>query len=200
MAQCYQASICGSVLCIRHQYGCASCINMAQCCALCITMAHFCSMISIMDQYCSVLCIMYLNYYGSILCIMAECCASTAHWCASGINMAQCYVSGINMAQCYVSGINVAQCCPSGINEAVHHASVFDAVHPRLNDVHQASVWFIGCVSGIKMAQCCVAITLWPGGVHQTSQYSSNLCIMYQLVGLYRCGASITQAVHQASM
>ena len=37
----------------------------------------------------------------------------------------------------------IAQCCVSGINVTVYRASLwFNAVHPQLNDVHQASVQF----------------------------------------------------------
>ena len=114
MAQCYQALICGSMLCTRHQMAVqyyALIKIMAQCCASCIKMAPYGSIICIMHPDSSVLCIMHQNY-GSILYTMAQCSASTAHWCASGINV------------------------------PVQHASIwFNTVHPQLSDVYQASLW-----------------------------------------------------------
>ena len=130
MAQC--CATMAHAICYQASY-------VAQCCASCINMA---SIICIMHQYGSVLCIRVRHQnYGSILCTMAQSCASTAHWCASGINnMTQCCTSGINMAQYCASGIKImAQSCAPWLN----------AVHPRLIDVHQASI--------IIMAQCCAS-------------------------------------------
>ena len=77
MAQC-----CTWPNAIGHQY-------VAQCCASGINMTQFGSIVCIMHQHGLVLCIMHQNY-GSILCTMAQFCASMAQCCASGTNMAQC--------------------------------------------------------------------------------------------------------------
>ena len=61
MAQCYQASICGSLLCNKHQYGCASCNNMPQCCASYIVWLKFRLIICIMHQYGWVMCMHSIN-------------------------------------------------------------------------------------------------------------------------------------------
>ena len=80
----------------------------------------------------------------------------------------------------------MAQCC----------ALWLDAVHLRLNDVYQASVWFNAVYQASiwlnavyqaslwhNMAQCCAScITIWLKPVHHVSI----------------CGASMTQAVHHA--
>ena len=57
-----------------------------------------------------ILCILKQQNYGSILCTIAQCCTSMAHWCAPGINMTQCCSSGINVA------VYMAQWCASGIS------------------------------------------------------------------------------------
>ena len=144
MAQCYQASICGSMLCIRHQYGCALCINMAHCCASCIQMAQFGLIICIMHSHGSVQCIMHkiillidelywwiwLNYTHSIDVHQASI-VSITQCCASGINMAVHimlqYIYGsmlcIHSSMMYIrhqyglyqACIHVTQCCASGI-------------------------------------------------------------------------------------
>ena len=97
---------------IRHQYVAKYCVsdsNMTGHHAL--IWLNMSSIICIMHQYGSILCIMYI-YYCSILCTIAQRCASTAHWCASGTkNMAQCCTSGINMAQCCASSINSSMLC-----------------------------------------------------------------------------------------
>ena len=89
-----------SMMCTRHQYGICSIIcimrhvHLTSYGSILLNNLHHASIF-----YSSVLCIMHKNY-GSIMCTVARCCASTAHWCASGISMAQCCVSGINiMAQ-----------------------------------------------------------------------------------------------------
>ena len=90
IAQCYQASICSSLLCIRHQYSCASCMNnMVQCCGSGINMAQ-CSAsgINMAQSWHSVLCIRHQCGCASYI-NMARCYASTAQWCASGIIMAK---------------------------------------------------------------------------------------------------------------
>ena len=48
----------------------------------------------------------------------------------------------------------------------------------------------------INMTQYYAGINLWPDDVHQASQCSSNLCI----INMARCGASMTRAMHHASI
>ena len=65
---------------------------------------------------------------------------------------------------------------------AVHNVSIWlDAVSPRLNDVHQTSVWFnIYCVSGISDVPQASA---WFNAVYQASLWlnvhGSMLCIRH---------------------
>ena len=95
-------------------------------------------------------CASCIKNYGSVLWTMTQCCASMAHW----------YASGISMTQCYASSKIMAQCCASGINVAVHHASIWlNAVHPRLNDVHQASLRLDVC--GASMTQAVHHTSIW---------------------------------------
>ena len=131
IAHSYQASICGSMLCIWHQYGCASCI-MAQCCALCIN--HDGSIL-LNHQYGSVLCIrhqLWLNHvhHGSLRAV---------HPRLIDVHQTSVWLNAVHQ----VSISLIAQCCVPGINVVVHHASIWlDAVQPRLNDVQQTSLWF----------------------------------------------------------
>ena len=165
MAQCYQASICGSMLHIRHQYGCASCINLAQYYASCINM----------PQFRSIICIMHQNY-GPILCTMAQCCASTAYRYASGISMAR-YALGINVAvhASIILWLNAVHPCAMmcirhryGLMLCIRHqyGSIW------LNAVHQASLWHNNavtaqtCASCISKARCHASMTQ---AVHHTS-------------------------------
>ena len=136
IAHSYQASIiilCGSMLCIRHQYGCASCI-MAQCCASCI---HYDSILPNNLHHVSIWLStvhhaskLWLNHvhHGSMLCIHGSIRHQYGSLRASGINMAQCCASmapsDISMAHCVHQVSIMAQCCASGINVAVHHASI----------------------------------------------------------------------------
>ena len=155
---------------IRHQYVaqcCTSGINMALHHAL-INMAQCCASYINITQSQHHGSLMYIRHqYGSMLCIRCHC------GCASCINI-------------------MARCCAS----YAHQASVwflFNAVcqaSVQLNAVYQASLWH-------NMAQCCAGINLLSDAVHQTSQYSSNLCIVCQKA---RCGASMTQAVNHASI
>ena len=80
MAQYYQASICGSMLCIRDQYG-----------SIWLNSLHHASIWLSTVYHASKL---WLNpmHHGSILCIHRSIC------CASGISVAQCFASGIDMA------------------------------------------------------------------------------------------------------
>ena len=77
------------------------------------------------------------------------------------------------------------------------------ATRPRKDVRGFVAFRFVAWLRGYIMAQsyiaqCCAGINLWPDAVHQASQYSSNLFIMIQYG--YRCGASMTQAVHHASI
>ena len=96
----------------------------------------------------------------------------------------------------------IAQCCVSGNNMLVHHASIwFDAVHSRLNDVHQAYIcrnMAQCCASGITMAQ----YSVWLNAV-QASVYDPMLCIRHHNVAqacmctMYQYGQM--QCIHGSS-
>ena len=103
MTQCYQASIYSSMLCIRHQYSCAS----------------------IMAQFGSLICIMHQNY-GSVPYTMAELCI---HGSLHDVLRHQ-----------YGSMLCIRHQC--GCALCINNAWL-DAVHKRLNDVHQASVYMV---------------------------------------------------------
>ena len=130
------------------------------------------------------------------------------HYCMCIKHQYSVHHAGINKAQCCVScirhqygsmvwiGINIimAQCCASGINMVVHwyHASIrldavhpqlndvhqatiqLDAVHPQLNDVHQASIWL--CI----MHQYGLMLCIHGSMMSIRHQCGSNLCIMHQ--------------------
>ena len=120
LMQSYQASICGSMLCIRHQYGCASCTNMAQCCAS------------------------FINIYG--LNNLHHTSIYIAQYCASCIKiMAQSCAPWLNAVHPRL--IDVHQASIIWLN-AVHQASIW------LNAVHQASIIAQCCASCINMVQC----------------------------------------------
>ena len=91
-------------LCIRHQW-CASGINMEFCSIIAsyVNMTQFRSIICILHQYGSVLCIMHQNY-GSIMCTVAQCCASTAHWY---VHQASVWIDAVHQASI------LPQCCAS---------------------------------------------------------------------------------------
>ena len=108
----------------------------------------------------------------------------------------------------------VAQCCASCIKMA-QFGSIICITHPNgsiLCITHQRGctscfnmVWCCAstnqcCASGIIMqyyiAHCCSGFNLWPNVVHQASQYGANLHVHHVSEWLYRCGASLAQAVH----
>ena len=95
---------------------------------------------------------------------------------------------------------------------AVHHASIW----PHLSDVHQASVWF----NGVYISS--THVTIWLNVVHQASLWHNTIWLTAVQASIYgpmlyirhhsvaqicascinmvRCGASMTQAVHHASI
>ena len=86
------------------------------------------------------------------------------------------------MAQYCASGVNMAQCCASGINVAVHHASIW------LNAVQALIYGPVMCIRHCNEAQTLYYIS---AGVH-------ILCAPG--ISKARCGASMTQTVHHASI
>ena len=134
--------------------------------------------------------------FGSLI---ASCIKIMAQSCAPWLNavdpwLIAWHASDNSMAQCCASGISMAQCCVSGISMAVHHAAIWlDAVHQRLTDVHQPSVWFNAvCRASIwlnAVNQACYG-TIWLNAV-QALIYVLMMCIRHH---------NAVQTVHYVSV
>ena len=119
------------------------------------------------------------HQYGSMLC-MAQCCASGIKYYYSSMvcKRHQCgYASCINMAH--------AVLCIHGLTMCIRHQyGLMLCIRDRYSTIM------------LNTVQVLIYDT-----VHQASQYSSiQLCIMIQYGYIYRCSASMTQAVHHSSI
>ena len=137
-----------------------------------IIMAQFAAVICIMHQYGSMLCIRH--QYGSMLCIRHQ---YGSKLCIRHL----CCVSGINVGVHHtsiwlVAGASTAQRYASGI-------TIYCCVYQALCSMHKYGSMM--CIRHRYGFMLCI---------RHHNNYGSSMCIMA------RCGTSMTQAVHHASL